>query len=187
MERKKFIRSMTILAGTFPTLLYACSKSIGDAASSAGSVTEADSGSGNSACVEAPEETAGPFPSKTPASLVRSDITDGKTGYPLAIHITVSNSNNNCAALAGVIVDIWHCDSEGNYSEYGGTTMQQTDYESVHFLRGRQTTDDNGLVSFTSIFPGWYEGRATHIHVHVYNAAGLSGRKRYCACAGERI
>ncbi len=52
--------------------------------------------------------------------------------------------------------------------------MQSTNYQSVHFLRGRQTTDSNGLVTFTSIFPGWYSGRATHIHVHVYNAAGTS-------------
>jgi protocatechuate 3,4-dioxygenase beta subunit len=52
--------------------------------------------------------------------------------------------------------------------------MQSTSYTSVHFLRGRQTTDSNGLVSFTSIFPGWYSGRATHIHVHVYNASVTS-------------
>jgi len=52
--------------------------------------------------------------------------------------------------------------------------MQATDYTAVHFLRGRQVTDANGLVSFTSIFPGWYTGRATHIHVHIYNASGTS-------------
>ncbi len=52
--------------------------------------------------------------------------------------------------------------------------MQSVNYTSVHFLRGRQTTDANGLVTFTSIFPGWYSGRATHIHVHIYNASGTS-------------
>lgn len=72
------------------------------------------------------------------------------------------------------MVDIWHCDAAGNYSEYGGTGMQSTNYTSVHFLRGRQTTDSNGLVTFTSIYPGWYSGRAVHIHVHVYNASGKS-------------
>ena len=45
---------------------------------------------------------------------------------------------------------------------------------AVHFLRGRQTTDANGLVTFTTIFPGWYTGRATHIHVHIYNSGGTS-------------
>jgi protocatechuate 3,4-dioxygenase beta subunit len=58
--------------------------------------------------------------------------------------------------------------------EYGGTGMQSTNYTGVHFLRGRQTTDSAGVVTFTSIFPGWYSGRATHIHVHVYNASGTS-------------
>ena len=52
--------------------------------------------------------------------------------------------------------------------------MQSANYTSVHFLRGRQTTDANGKVNFTSIFPGWYSGRATHIHVHIYNASGTS-------------
>ena len=77
-------------------------------------------------------------------------------------------------ALAGAIVDIWHCDKDGYYSEYGGTGMQTINYTGVHFLRGRQTTDSNGQVNFTSIFPGWYQGRATHIHVHIYTAAGVS-------------
>ena len=76
--------------------------------------------------------------------------------------------------MADALVDIWHCDAAGNYSEYGGTGMQSTNYQSVHFLRGRQTTDANGLVTFTSIYPGWYSGRAPHIHVHVYNSAGKS-------------
>jgi protocatechuate 3,4-dioxygenase beta subunit len=52
--------------------------------------------------------------------------------------------------------------------------MQTTNWTSVHWLRGRQTTDANGLVTFTSIFPGWYSGRAPHIHVHIYNASGKS-------------
>ena len=52
--------------------------------------------------------------------------------------------------------------------------MQTVNYTSVHFLRGRQVTNSNGEVGFTSIFPGWYQSRATHIHVHVYNAAGTS-------------
>ena len=88
--------------------------------------------------------------------------------------ITITSSSASCAALAGALVDIWHCDAEGNYSEYGGSGMQSTNYTSVHFLRGRQTTDTAGLVTFTSIFPGWYSGRATHIHVHVYSASGTS-------------
>lgn len=125
-------------------------------------------------CTVAPDETEGPFPTKAPASYVRSDITDGRTGYKLTSKITVLNNNANCNALSGLLVDIWHCDAEGNYSEYGGSGMQATNYTGVHFLRGRQTTDASGTVTFTSIFPGWYSGRATHIHVHIYTASGTS-------------
>jgi protocatechuate 3,4-dioxygenase beta subunit len=92
----------------------------------------------------------------------------------MTMNITIKNINNSCAALAGAIVDVWHCDKDGNYSEYGGSGMQATNYTAVHFLRGRQVTDANGLVSFTTIFPGWYNGRTTHIHVHIYNATGTS-------------
>ncbi|MFP5437155.1 MAG: T9SS type A sorting domain-containing protein [Bacteroidia bacterium] len=126
------------------------------------------------ACTVSPTETAGPFPTHTPSGYMRTDITDGRTGVAFTINIHIKNKNADCSALQGALVDIWHCDKDGNYSEYGGTQMQSTNYTTVHFLRGRQVTDANGLVSFTSIFPGWYTSRATHIHVHVYNAAGTS-------------
>lgn len=172
MERKNFLRSLVIGAISTPLVIEACKKT--DAVSEVGTTTTPTGGSSSASCVVAPTETEGPFPTHTPASYVRSDITDGKSGYKLTANITIGNSNKSCAALAGAIVDIWHCDAEGNYSEYGGSGMQATNYTAVHFLRGRQTTDANGLVTFTSIFPGWYSGRATHIHVHVYNAAGTS-------------
>lgn len=130
--------------------------------------------SGSAACSVTNSETAGPFPTITPASLVTSNIVGDRTGVPFTINIVVKNINDSCGALPGVLVDIWHCDKDGNYSEYGGTQMQQTNYTAYHFLRGRQTTDANGKVTFTSIFPGWYTGRATHIHVHIYTAGGTS-------------
>jgi protocatechuate 3,4-dioxygenase beta subunit len=126
------------------------------------------------ACTVAASETAGPFPTLNPANLVRPNIVGTRTGVPFTINIAVRNVLGNCAAVAGLLVDIWHCDKDGNYSQYGGTGMQSTNYTAQDFLRGRQTTDANGLVSFTSIFPGWYTGRATHIHVHIYTASGTS-------------
>jgi len=158
-------------ATSIQLLIESCKKA--DAMSGNSSTT--DSGTSNSGtCAIAPTETAGPFPTTTPSSLVRSDIRDDRTGVPLTIAINVQNVNNSCVALAGIIVDIWHCDKDGYYSEYGGSGMQSIDYTSVNFLRGRQTTDANGQVKFSSIFPGWYSGRATHIHVHIYTSAGTS-------------
>jgi protocatechuate 3,4-dioxygenase beta subunit len=171
MERKNFLKSLMVGAVSTSVLVEACKK---DTTSPTTTTSTSTSSGSTSGCSVIETETEGPYPTHTPASYVRSDITDGRTGYKLTAKITVNNSNNSCNALSGALVDIWHCDAEGNYSEYGGSGSQATNYTTVHFLRGRQTTDANGLVTFTSIFPGWYTGRATHIHVHVYNSAGTS-------------
>lgn len=172
MERKHFLKSLLLGAASAPVLLAACGKE-SDTVTPATTTGGGTTGTGNS-CAVAPTETEGPFPTKVPASYVRRDIRDGKSGYDMTATLTITNTNASCAPLSGAIVDIWHCDAEGNYSEYGGTGMQSTNYQSVHVLRGRQTTDANGQVSFTTIFPGWYSGRATHIHVHIYAANGTS-------------
>jgi protocatechuate 3,4-dioxygenase beta subunit len=117
------------------------------------------SGTGtNGDCTVTPSETVGPFPSKS--DFVRSDIREGKSGTPLALAIRVVNVSNGCAAIPGAQVEIWHVDAAGDYSQYG-TQSNQT------FLRGIQTTDASGMVNFTTIYPGWYQGRATHIHAEV--------------------
>lgn len=127
-----------------------------------------------SSCTLTNSETAGPFPTKNPSSLQRVDIVGDRSGIELDIEITILDNSSGCLPLENAIVDIWHCDKDGYYSEYGGTGMQQADFTNNHFLRGRQVTDSNGKVAFTSIFPGWYSGRSTHIHVHIYNANGNS-------------
>ena len=113
---------------------------------------------GTNACAVTPTEVIGPFPSLT--DLFRSDIRDGKTGVALTLTLKVVNVNNGCAAVPNANVEIWHVDAAGNYSQYG-TQVTQT------FLRGIQTTNANGEVTFTTIYPGWYQGRATHIHLEV--------------------
>jgi protocatechuate 3,4-dioxygenase beta subunit len=178
MERKQFLKSLGLSGLLLP--LLACSDGEDPTASTTttttGTTTTTTSGSTTTSgtCTVSPTETEGPFPTKDPSSLVKADIRSDRTGITLDVKITIQNKNNSCAALEGAIVDIWHCDKDGNYSEYGGTGMQSTNYTSVHFLRGRQTTNSNGVVGFTTIFPGWYTGRATHIHVHVYNSSGKS-------------
>jgi protocatechuate 3,4-dioxygenase beta subunit len=119
------------------------------------------------ACSVTPTETAGPFSTKVPTSVAYSDIVLDRKGVAVTIKIIVQNVNNNCAVLANAVVDIWHCDAEGNYSEYKTKTTE-------HFLRGRQVTDNEGVVMFKSIFPGWYPGRAPHIHAQVLNSKGTN-------------
>lgn len=174
MERKNFLKSLMVGAVSSSVLVQACKKDADVTASSGTTATNTGSTGTTGSCSVAPTETEGPYPTKAPASYVRSDITDGRTGYKLTVNINITNYNDNCNALTNALVDIWHCDAEGNYSEYGGSGSQSTNYQSVHFLRGRQTTNSSGVVTFTSIFPGWYTGRATHIHVHVYSASGNS-------------
>lgn len=178
MERNEFLKrgftSLLGLAAVGP-LVGACQTKIVDpGTSTTGTSTGSTNGNSASNCFVTPSETDGPFPTKVPASFVRKDITDGRTGLTLAVNITIKNANASCAAVAGAIIDVWHCDKDGYYSEYGGSGAQSVNLTSVDFLRGRQTTDAAGLVGFTSIFPGWYSGRAPHIHVHVYNSAGKS-------------
>ena len=175
MERKEFLKKGLTSLGLFTALpiISACEKSE-VASNDSTTTTGTTNGSTASDCSVTNSETAGPFPIKDPASLVKTDITGDRPGVKLTLKINIKNKNNSCATLANTIVDVWHCDAKGEYSEYGGTGMQTTNWTSVHWLRGRQTTDANGLVTFTSIFPGWYSGRAPHIHVHIYNASGKS-------------
>ena len=176
MERKDFLRNSLGFLG-IGAIAVKCSKT-GDSPATTTDSTGTTTGSSSSGeCVLTGSETAGPYPTKTPSSLDRSDITDGQAGVPLNVKITIKNENNSCAVLKDVIVDIWHCTCTGYYSEYvvnPGGGYSSVDNTSQHFLRGRQTTDANGLVTFTTIYPGWYGGRAPHIHVHVYNSSGTS-------------
>lgn len=123
-------------------------------------------------CAVSPTETGGPFPIKTPAQLVRENIVGNRSGVPLLINITVQNVNNNCQPIEGVLVDIWHCDAKGNYSQYNG--QQEGNFTNENFLRGRQATNANGVASFISIYPGWYPGRAPHLHLEILSSSGNS-------------
>ena len=71
------------------------------------------------------------------------------------------------APLAGAAVYIWHCSRDGHYSVYSGG-MNGGDYSDSTWFRGVQVTDASGAVTFETIFPGRYSGRATHVHFEVY-------------------
>lgn len=119
-------------------------------------------------CTLIPQETAGPYPLSavlTNAAMLRQDIRDGKTGIPLTLTFLVQNLNQSCGPVADAYVYVWHCDKDGLYSGYnqpGGNTLGQT------FLRGIAKTDADGNVQFQTIYPGWYQGRITHVHFQVF-------------------
>ncbi len=120
-----------------------------------------------------PQQIEGPYfvdgmPNR---SDIRSDPSDGSVqeGFPLLLILHVYDvDNGSCVPLSGAQVDIWHANSQGVYSG-----VQDAGTMGKKFLRGYQVTDDNGSVGFTTIYPGWYQGRAIHIHVKVRNFEGL--------------
>ena len=148
--------ALTMLGLTGVALAAGCGS---DSAASPSADVPSTNGTG---CAVSPTETIGPFPSLT--ELLRSDIREGRAGTPVALTITVVNASNGCSAVAGALVDVWQTDAAGHYSQYAQGSY---DGRSETFLRGRQTTDASGRVAFTTVYPGWYAGRATHIHVEV--------------------
>lgn len=120
-------------------------------------------------CVVRPALTEGPYyvEDALERSDVRYDPADGTTkeGVPLNITFEVTEVvDGACVPLADAIVEIWHCDADGVYS---GVSDPGFDTSDKMFLRGYQVTDANGVVNFTTIYPGWYSGRAVHIHFKV--------------------
>jgi protocatechuate 3,4-dioxygenase beta subunit len=98
---------------------------------------------------------------------IRSDPSDGsiKEGTPLNLTLYVSQINGSgCTPLAGAQVDVWHCDAAGVYSDASDPGFNT---KGQKFLRGYQVTDANGMAKFTTIYPGWYQGRAVHIHFKI--------------------
>ena len=125
-------------------------------------------------CIVRPALTEGPYfvDEKINRSDIRSDPSDGsvKDGTPLQITMNVSQiTGSACTALAGATVDVWHCDATGVYSDASDPSFNP---QGKKFLRGYQTTDANGQVKFTTIYPGWYRGRAVHIHFKIRTTSG---------------
>lgn len=126
---------------------------------------------------EIPAETAGPYPGDgsngpnalTQSGVVRKDIRSGfagatatAEGVPLTVRLTITDHSAGGAPLEGAAVYLWHCDREGKYSMYSAGLTDQ------NYLRGVQVADTEGVLEFTTAFPGAYDGRWPHIHFEVY-------------------
>jgi len=120
--------------------------------------------SGPVSCVLTPELTEGPY--YVDGERLRRDITEGKAGTPLRLRLTVVNASS-CKPVGNAAVDVWHCDALGVYSgDVAGNP-------GTNFLRGVQRTTAKGVATFDTIYPGFYPGRAVHIHVKVHVAGSV--------------
>lgn len=120
-------------------------------------------------CVVRPEQTEGPYfvDEKLNRSDIRSDPSDGsmRQGVPLRLAFHVSRVNgSSCTPFSGVRVDVWQCDALGVYSD---VRDPRADTRGKQFLRGYQLTNTKGAAEFVTIYPGWYPGRAVHIHFKI--------------------
>jgi len=155
--------ALAFLGATGALLFFGCSDST---ASSTG-------GDPRTSCVVRPELTEGPYyvDEELNRSDIRSDPSDGtvKAGALLVITFNVTRASSSaCEPLANAIVDVWHCDALGVYSDVSDPGFNTS---GKKFLRGYQVTGNDGLARFTTIYPGWYRGRAVHIHFKIRSSA----------------
>ena len=159
--------ALAFLGATGALLFLGCSES---------SATSSDTGDTSSSCVVRPELMEGPYyvDEELLRSDIRSDPSDGtiRPGALLALTFNVSRAASNaCSPLAGAIVDLWHCDALGVYSDVLDPSFNTS---GKKFLRGYQVTGSDGVARFTTIYPGWYQGRAVHIHFKIRSAASAA-------------
>ena len=109
---------------------------------------------GAASCSVTPEETAGPYSDRVgminnPA-FFRQDITEGRSGLPVTLALTVVSVSGGCNPVPNAQIEIWQCDAEGRYSEYSQPGYNGT---GQTFLRGLQTTDGEGKATFVRSIP----------------------------------
>ena len=150
-----------------------------------GTQTPAEQAGGT--CTLFPQAVEGPY--YFDPQNVRTDITEGRPGLPLALHLKIIDLDS-CRPMANVRVDVWHADASGVYSGYAG----QGDDRSIStkgekYLRGTQTTNAQGRVTFATVYPGWYPGRTPHIHIKAFldHATMLTGQAYFPDATSARI
>jgi protocatechuate 3,4-dioxygenase beta subunit len=143
-------------------------------------------------CVTAREETQGPY--WFDVDSIRSDLREDRPGTPLLLAVR-AHDRSQCtngsapAAIPNSVVEIWHCDAGGVYSgfesasqgspggggsgggsdgSYSAGDSEASPTDDGTYLRGAQVADRNGVVQFTTIYPGWYRGRTVHIHLKLH-------------------
>ncbi|MDX6916826.1 intradiol ring-cleavage dioxygenase [Pectobacterium carotovorum] len=158
----------------------------------ANDVVDKAKGVGIKTCPLTTEQIVGPY--FVDYKILRRDITESQSGIPLLLKIKVIDGVS-CEPVENILVDIWHCNARGKYSGWSFIspdkeaatddvgTVNRTD--STSFFRGIQPTDQHGVVRFTTIFPGFYAGRATHIHVAIRRPSKNPLEKEHFAFVGQ--
>ncbi|KAG8933411.1 hypothetical protein FRC01_009407 [Tulasnella sp. 417] len=151
----------------------------------------------DSACVLSPETVVGPY--YIEGESIRTNLVDNEKGLPFYAEFSLFNIND-CAPLANAAIDIWSCNATGEYGGFVSTDSSNYDTslyngQLVHLgdenetgstitdtktsLRGQQLTDADGIAQFTTLLPGWYSGRTTHIHVRVHVGGQVTANGTY--------
>lgn len=161
INRREMLNKLGALGLATGPLLQGCESSPVKVEDTTGSTT-------TGSCVLTPTENTGPYPLTAALSqpeFNRRNITEGKVGVAVNLQLKLFDVNNGCAPITDAEVYIWHCDKDGSYSGYAtneGYAIGQT------FCRGIQPVDNDGVVNFDTIYPGWYPGRVTHIHYQIF-------------------
>jgi protocatechuate 3,4-dioxygenase beta subunit len=163
-----------------PTVITSTGATVNPAASTTtADLTELFAGANT--CTLTAATTPGPY--YFDADKVRRDITEGKPGRKLRVAIKLQDSER-CKPIGNAVIEVWHCDAGGLYSGAeaqstgsggggpggggGGAPGDLTPTDDKRYLRGAQVTNADGIVQFTTIWPGWYRGRTVHIHAMVH-------------------
>lgn len=179
LTRRSALKSWIALSA--PLLLAACSSPTLAAIASAptlkapGQARDTNGVSAQPSCVLTPQQTEGPYfvDEKLERSDVRPDTNTGAVseGAPLRLGLVLTQvTATECLALPNAKIDIWQCDARGVYSDVRDNNWGSS--QGQNFLRGYQMTDERGAVEFTTVYPGWYQGRTVHIHFKVRTEDG---------------
>lgn len=193
VKERRYLLKMLGAAGA-SMLLFRCGDNNKFVSATNSDTTSSSSDNGTTAsgsCTVTATEVNGPYPADGSNSagdgnsavlddvydgspIVRNSIAESISGVPLALTLSLQNVNNSCATLSGYYIYVWHCTPDGEYSAYTGSTNGGTHSRTETYCRGIAQTDSNGNVTFSSVYPGWYSGRAVHIHCEVYSSLSAS-------------
>ncbi|WP_405496440.1 hypothetical protein [Streptomyces sp. NBC_00096] len=158
VDRRRVLILGGAAVGAAGAALVGCGSSVGSTVASSSSASPSGAvSSGTGQCVLMSNVTEGPY--HLDGALVRKEIAEGKKGVPLTVRLTVQDTTESCAPVAGAAVEIWHCDAWGYYSGWttanpGGKAPAESEDTSgaddKTYLRGYQIAGEDGVVEFTT-------------------------------------